>query len=386
MDYGIAIPSYINAWKDVQAAEKAGFTHAWFFDSQLIYSDVWATMALAAENTKKIKLGTLVAIPSNRIVPVTAAAAATINKLAPGRVIVGIGTGYTGRNTMGLPALKMKEFTTYVSQLKDLLAGNDVLFKEGDRDRWIRLIHSKENSGRDDFFNIEDPIPVMVAANGPKGQELVGEISDGWITTGRSLNVPEGIPIIMESAKRSGNSFDRFGGTYTKPYVTVLTSSCVLREGETVSSERVIRNIGPTLVPGVHAMWESSFGPGSNLGMSNSNIAENYNKYITEYGDKKTPSTPSDRRYLDVHEGHYAYLKEGEEKFVSNDLIARTLTGTGKEINEKLDHLESIGVNNVALSVVDSRSAQELIKDFGEKVILERRTCLLYTSPSPRDS
>ena len=374
MDYGIAIPSYINAWKDVLAAEKEGFTHAWFFDSQLIYSDVWATMALAAENTKKIKLGTLVAIPSNRIVPVTAAAAATINKLAPGRVIVGIGTGYTGRNTMGLPALKMKEFTTYVSQLKDLLAGNDVLFKEGDRDRWIRLIHSKENSGRDDFFNIEDPIPVMVAANGPKGQELVGEISDGWITTGRSLNVPEGIPIIMESAKRSGNSFDRFGGTYTKPYVTVLTSSCVLREGETVSSERVIRNIGPTLVPGVHAMWESSFGPGSNLGMSNSNIAENYNKYITEYGDKKTPSTPSDRRYLDVHEGHYAYLKEGEEKFVSNDLIARTLTGTGKEINEKLDHLESIGVNNVALSVVDSRSAQELIKDFGEKVILERRT------------
>ena len=374
MDYGIAIPSYINAWKDVQAAEKAGFTHAWFFDSQLIYSDVWATMALAAENTKKIKLGTLVAIPSNRIVPVTAAAAATINKLAPGRVIVGIGTGYTGRNTMGLPALKMKEFTTYVSQLKDLLAGNDVLFKEGDRDRWIRLIHSKENSGRDDFFNIEDPIPVMVAANGPKGQELVGEISDGWITTGRSLNVPEGIPIIMESAKRSGNSFDRFGGTYTKPYVKVLPSSCVLLEGETVASERVIRNIGPTLVPGVHAMWESSFGPGSNLGMSNSNIAENYNKYITEYGDKKTPSTPSDRRYLDVHEGHYAYLKEGEEKFVSNDLIARTLTGTGKEINEKLDHLESIGVNNVALSVVDSRSAQELIKDFGEKVILERKT------------
>ncbi len=374
MDYGIAIPSYINAWKDVQAAEKAGFTHAWFFDSQLIYSDVWATMALAAENTEKIKLGTLVAIPSNRIVPVTAAAAATINKLAPGRVIVGIGTGYTGRNTMGLPALKMKEFTTYVSQLKDLLAGNDVLFKEGDRDRWIRLIHSKENSGRDDFFNIEDPIPVMVAANGPKGQELVGEISDGWITTGRSLNVPEGIPTIMESAKRSGNSFDRFGGTDTKTYVTVLTSSCVLREGETVSSERVIRNIGPTLVPGVHAMWESSFGPGSNLGMSNSDIAENYDKYITEYGDKKTPSTPSDRRYLDVHEGHYAYLKEGEEKFVSGDLIARTLTGTGREINEKLDHLESIGVNNVALSVVDSRSAQELIKDFGEKVILERRT------------
>ena len=374
MDYGIAIPSYINAWKDVQAAEKAGFTHAWFYDSQLIYSDVWATMALAAENTEKIKLGTLVAIPSNRIAPVTAAAAATINKLAPGRVIVGIGTGYTGRNTMGLPALKMKEFTTYASQLKDLLAGKDVLFKEGDRERWIRLIHSKKNSGRDDFFNIEDPIPVMVAANGPRGQKIVGEISDGWITTGRSLNIPEGLPHIMKNARRTGNSFDQFGGTDTKPYVTVLTSSCVLREGESISSQRVIKNVGPTLLPGVHAMWESTFGPGSNLGMSNSEVAEDYNNYIMEYGDKKTPPTLTDRRYLDVHEGHYVYLKEGEEKFVSNDLIARTLTGTGKEINDKLDHLESIGVNNVALSVVDSKSAHELIKDFGEKVILERGT------------
>lgn len=52
MDYGIGIPSYIDAWREVKAAEEAGFTHAWFYDSQLIYSDVWATMALAAQNTK----------------------------------------------------------------------------------------------------------------------------------------------------------------------------------------------------------------------------------------------------------------------------------------------------------------------------------------------
>ena len=33
MDYGIGIPSYIEAWHEVKAAEEAGFTHAWFFDS-----------------------------------------------------------------------------------------------------------------------------------------------------------------------------------------------------------------------------------------------------------------------------------------------------------------------------------------------------------------
>jgi 5,10-methylenetetrahydromethanopterin reductase len=131
MDYGIAIPSYIDAWREVTAAEEAGFTHAWFYDSQLIYSDVYATMALAAQHTRRIRLGTLVAIPSNRIAPVTASAIATINQLAPGRVILGLGTGYTGRNTMGLPSVPVTLFKEYTKQVRGLLRGEDVLFREG---------------------------------------------------------------------------------------------------------------------------------------------------------------------------------------------------------------------------------------------------------------
>ena len=377
MDYGIGIPSYIEAWREVKAAEEAGFTHAWLFDSQLIYSDVWATMALAAQHTTRIKLGTLVAIPSNRLAPVTAAAAASINKIAPGRVIVGLGTGYTGRNTMGLPALRMDEFEEYALQVKGLLNGEDVLLREGSRERWIRLIHSKSNSGRDEFFNIEDPIPVMLAANGPRGQKITGEVSDGWITTARSASVPEGLPRVMAAAEASGNNFDDFGGNGAKPYVTVLSSGCVLREGESLTGERVIRNIGPTLVPGIHAMWERDYGPGSNLGMSNPGLAAEYDRYIREYGDSRhrdgRPNpTPDDRRYLDVHEGHYVYLKDGEERFVSADMVARTLTGTADEIIRKLDDLEAIGVNNVALAAVTRQAARELISDFGEQVIQRR--------------
>ena len=372
MDYGIGIPSYIEAWREVKAAEEAGFTHAWFFDSQLIYSDVWATMALAAQHTTRIKLGTLVAIPSNRLAPVTAAAAASINRIAPGRVIVGLGTGYTGRNTMGLPAMRMDDFEEYALQVKGLLAGEDVLLREGSRERWIRLIHSKSNSGRDEFFNIEDPIPVMLAANGPRGQKITGEIGDGWITTARSDSVPDGLPRVMAAAEASGNSFDEFGGHGAKPYVTMLASGCVLREGESLSSERVIRNVGPTLIPGIHAMWERDFGPGSNLGMSNPGLAEEYDRYVREYGDNRTNPTPDDRRYLDVHEGHYVYLKEGEERFISGDLVSRTLSGTADEVIEKLDALEAMGVNNVALAGVTRQAARELIADFGEQVIRRR--------------
>lgn len=372
MDYGIGIPSYIEAWREVRAAEEAGFTHAWFYDSQLIYSDVWSTMALAAQNTKTIKLGTLVAIPSNRLAAVTAAAAASINKIAPGRVIVGLGTGYTGRNTMGLPALPMTQFLEYALQVKGLLAGEDVLIREDEEERWIRLIHTKANSGRDEFFNIEDPIPVMLAANGPKGQEIVGEISDGWITTARATTIPEGLPRVMASAESAGNNFTKNGGNGFKPYVTVLTTACVLRDRESSTSDRVISNVGPTLMPGIHAMWERGYGHGSDLGMENPDLAREYHQYIVEYGNRNAQPTPDDRRYLDVHEGHYVYLKKGEGKFVSPDLIARTLTGTGKEISERLDELEASGVNNVALSAVNRRAALDMIKDFGNEVIQRR--------------
>ena len=130
MEYGICVPTYIDMWREVVAAEEAGFTHAWFPDSQLIWSDTYAAMALAAERTSTIKLGTAVSIPSNRIAPVTASAVATINKLAPGRVILALGTGYTGRNTMGLPSYPVAKFREYSQQVRGLLAGEDVLFTD----------------------------------------------------------------------------------------------------------------------------------------------------------------------------------------------------------------------------------------------------------------
>ena len=48
MHFGIAFPSYVDAWRDCEVAEAAGFSHAWFYDTQLLCSDVYAVMALAA--------------------------------------------------------------------------------------------------------------------------------------------------------------------------------------------------------------------------------------------------------------------------------------------------------------------------------------------------
>ena len=355
MDYGIGIPSYIDAWRDVQAAEEAGFTHAWFYDSQLIYSDVYATMALAAQNTSRIKLGTLVAIPTNRIAPVTASAIATINKLAPGRVILAMGTGYTGRNTMGLPQMTVKSLREYTQQIKGLLAGEDVLFREGEKERWVRLVHADQEQ----FINIKDPIQVYVAANGPRALQVVGELADGWVTTLRArTDLSDNYATINDSAAKAGRST-------AKPYTVALSYGCVLRDGESLTSERVMARVGPSIMPGVHAQWEASYGPGANLGM-----ADAYEAYLQEYAE--TNGTPSDRLYLDAHRGHMVFLKPGEEQFATPELMSRSLTGTGPEIIEKLDRVEATGVDNVAISVTDAEGARDLIQDFGQQVIAKR--------------
>jgi 5,10-methylenetetrahydromethanopterin reductase len=85
----------------VRRAEELGFVRAWFYDTQMLSADPFVAMAAAAIKTTKIRLGTGVLIPSNRIAAVAANAFASLNKLAPGRIDFGVGTGFTGRRAMG---------------------------------------------------------------------------------------------------------------------------------------------------------------------------------------------------------------------------------------------------------------------------------------------
>ncbi len=361
MHFGIAFPSYVQAWRDCEIAEAAGFSHAWFYDTQLLCSDVYATMALAAEHTRTMKLGTLVAIPSNRIAPVTAAAIASINALAPGRVILGIGTGFTGRNTMGMPPLPVAQMVRYVRQVRGLLAGEDVLLRDGKYERWIRLLTRDRKVG---CFNLDDPIPIHIAANASKALAAVGEVGDGWITVAQQPDgIGAGLAAICDAATAAGRRFD---GPGRRPYTTMLTTGCILRPGETVADERVVQRIGPVAVVGVHAMWEAARG-GHGFGMTNEGVASAYDAYIERYAAQR--GSPRDRRYLEVHEGHMMYLKPGEEAFVPTDLIPLlSLTGDGGAVRERVKALAAAGIANLAIQAIPGM-ARELIDEFAQEVI-----------------
>lgn len=351
MEFGLSYPARPNAWKDLVIAEDHGFTHCWFYDSQMIYSDVYACMALAAEHTKKMILATGVAIPSNRISPVTAHSIATINLLAPGRAILGIGTGFTGRNTMGLPPVPLKTVRDYIQQCRTLLEGKELLYRDGDRERWIRFLHTEHG-----YINLKDPIPIYFAANGPKALALVGELADGWITT---LSSPESfknnLALVEQAVTKAGRTI--------QPFPTIaLSTGCVLQPGESITSQRVINRVGPFAVVALHALWEQSAVANNLPGP----LQALYERYNTEY--VATLKIPPDRRYLEVHEGHLIYLKPGEERYVDESLIRGfSLTGTGEEIIARLKALEAVGLKQVAIQVVNN--GREMIEEFSREVI-----------------
>ena len=94
MEFGIGIATTSESWKLAQRAEELGFSHAWFYDTQMITADCFVAMGAAALKTSRIHLGTGVLVPSNRIAAVTANSFATLNAMAPGRIDFGVGTGF----------------------------------------------------------------------------------------------------------------------------------------------------------------------------------------------------------------------------------------------------------------------------------------------------
>src|SRR5947209_1772403 len=141
MRFGVAFPAYIDIYREIAAIERLGFDSAWLFDSPMVYSDVYATMTLAAEHTTRITLGTAVSVARNRIAPVTAHSIATINQLAPGRTILGFATGNTARRVMGMPPVSLKHFRHELQVISTMLKGEVADYSEDGRTSKVRLVH-----------------------------------------------------------------------------------------------------------------------------------------------------------------------------------------------------------------------------------------------------
>src|SRR6202043_929078 len=174
MDFGIALPTAADSWRVTKEAEELGFTHAWFYDTQMLSADCFVAMAAGAVNTRRIRLGTGVLVPSNRIAPVTANALASLNKLAPGRIDFGVGTGFTARRAMGFGAMKIAAMETYIAQVYGLLRGETVDFEMEGQQRKIRFLNPELG-----LFNTRDPVALHLSAFGPRTRALTARLGAG---------------------------------------------------------------------------------------------------------------------------------------------------------------------------------------------------------------
>src|SRR3989442_7768279 len=120
MNADIFLAPFADSWKIVKRAEELGYARAWFYDTQLLNSEVFVSMGAAPVQTSRIRLGTGVLIPGDRTAAVAACGLAGLNALAPRRVDLPVFTGVTARRTIGVRSVQLADIAEEIRVLRGL--------------------------------------------------------------------------------------------------------------------------------------------------------------------------------------------------------------------------------------------------------------------------
>lgn len=346
MDFGVALATPADAWKSAKRAEDAGYASAWFYDTQVLSADVFTAMAVAAVKTERIRLGTGVLIPSNRIAPVAANGFATLNALAPGRIHAGVGTGFTGRLTMGLGPYRISDMGDYIRVMQQMWQGETADVTIEGKTKKVRFLNPEAG-----LINIEDPIGVHVSAFGPRGRRLTAELDADWI----NVDFSDGFALAKDAADEMDQLYRDAGRDPSARRKTFFIWGSVLQDGEAYDSPRVKAEVGPFAAQVLHAVMETmdrgvdaSGGTDEAAAADDSPIA----KVAGEYRKVYETYEPADARYLELHRGHLLFVRPEEERFVTGDLIkATTITATAPELRDRLRRLVDAGYDEVVVGI-----------------------------------
>jgi 5,10-methylenetetrahydromethanopterin reductase len=295
-----ALATSLQSHEHARVAEDLGYTRAFFYDSPALYPDVWVELCRAAERTNRIGLGPGVLIPSLRHPLVTASAIGTLVSLAgEDRVVIGVGSGFTGRLAMGQRPLPWRDVARYVAAVQALLAGQEVDWEGAP----IKMIHPAG-------FSAARPmrVPFIIASGGPKGTAVARELGDG-----------------------------AFGAIFPTPgfdWSILLMFGTVLDEGEDPGSDRAMASAGHAA--GVVLHWA--------LEHDQLAVVPNGADWAAAYDD-----VPARSRHLALHAGHLVEVNEHDRAFVSGDLLSTIGAATSPEgLRERLAAAEAGGATEVA--------------------------------------
>jgi 5,10-methylenetetrahydromethanopterin reductase len=305
MDISCAFPTALDSPAQVALAEQLGYERAWLYDTPQQSTDVWMTLALAAERTERIGLGPGVLVPSLRHPMVNAAATATLASLAPGRVAVAFGTGFTGRRAMGYRAIPWSFMDSYIRAYRGLLRGETIEWEGAP----MRMLHPP---GHGAPRPVE--VPIIIGALGPKGAAVAHELGDGLFVT---LALPE------------------FTTDFSR--VSYLFWGTVLEDGEDPGSDRVRAAGGPGWALAYHGAYE--------FGTPLEELPGGPDwKAVVE-------RTAPEERHLAVHEQHCVGLNDADQAAWDAGgyrmLGDVTVSGTADEVRQRLAGFVDHGVTEI---------------------------------------
>jgi 5,10-methylenetetrahydromethanopterin reductase len=157
--------------RQTQLAESLGYDTVWITDTHLLCRELWVTLTACALGTSRIRLGPGIAVPHTRHISVTASAVASLAELAEGRVVLGVGTGGSAAQTMGLTLRQTARIATLESMARSvrrLLANEPIRFDGG-------------AEGKIAWLGRPRPVPIYAAGSGPRMLTAAGRVGDGAI-------------------------------------------------------------------------------------------------------------------------------------------------------------------------------------------------------------
>jgi len=311
----VGLPPRPDSVELARLAEELGYSRIWLYDSAALYEDIWIHLALIAEHTT-IGLGTAVLVPNLRHVMTTASAIATIERLAPGRLACGFGTGATARWVLGKDALSWATTRRYFEQLRGLLRG-EVVEIDGAR---TQMIHHPE-------LAVARPVevPLLLSALGPKGLDIALEVADGVINFGGAV---DGLDIVVH-----------------------MVNGTVLADGEDITTPRVRDALGPWGVMAYHATYQAAGAAVDGLPLG------------AEWRAAIEAERPDGERHLAVHEGHVSHVTDRDRPLVegaSEVISGFGWVGSASEIEAKADASFASGTTELLYTPAGPDVAGEL--------------------------
>jgi 5,10-methylenetetrahydromethanopterin reductase len=347
MDFGFVFMGDCHIHPEVKYAEDHGFSHAWLYDTQMLGSEVYAALALCADRTDKIKLGPGVTNPASRIAPLSACGMATINSLAPGRAIMGIGTGNTTRRTMGMPAARVADLEDHVRVCRGLFDGEITDYSEGDRHRKIKFLNPDLG-----FINIENRIPIYISASGPRVAELAGRVADGVILFGAVS--PSIVKWMIGHARKGAQEAGR---NPDDVYVLSMTAFYLTESDEQIETRAVREAVGP-MVASSSNIFALSCRKDPTV------LPDDLRDELMAFADVyREPHAPVETRHLKLYSGYLQHLKDEHEALMTKKIIqATTLTGTKEQVIGMIEEMRDAGVDQVAIQpILETRSVVDQV-------------------------